>query len=332
LELIRTPSKCLRLFLRIFFGSGKFLHLFKNFVVFPKALWLGRLARKWEAEHIHAHWALTTATMAMIAGEMSAIPWSLTAHRGDIVENNMLGKKVQSAAFVRFISHSGLGLANNILNSRHLENKCHVIHMGVDLPDAQSVQLPKGKVAGKPFTVMCPANLTAVKGHVYLLRALAKLKNRGTSCQLLLAGQGPLLDKLQRQVNEFQVQHMVKFLGQIPHSDLLQYYKNNEVDLVVLPSVDLGNGFHEGIPVSLMEAMAHGIPVVATSTGGIPELLQEGTGILVPPQDINALANAIERLIADPALRNNLAIAGHKRVKKDFNVGAVVESLCSIMQ
>jgi glycosyltransferase involved in cell wall biosynthesis len=327
LELIRTPIKCLRLFLRILFGSGKPLHLLKNFAVFPKALWLGRLARKWGAEHIHAHWAQTTATMAMIAGEMTGIPWSFTAHRGDIVGNNMLWKKVQSTTFVRFISHSGLGLAKTILNSKHLA-KCHMIHMGVDLTD---VQLPKKKVIEKPFTIMCPANLVDVKGHVYLLQAFAELEKRGASCQLLLAGQGPLLKELRRQVNKFQIQEMVKFLGHLPHSDLFQYYKRNEVDLVVIPSIDLGNGHHEGIPVSLMEAMAHGIPVIATPTGGIPELLSEGTGILVPPKDSKALANAIQKLITDSALRRNLAIAGYNRVLENFNVKTTMKSLCLLM-
>jgi colanic acid/amylovoran biosynthesis glycosyltransferase len=323
-ELIRAPIKCLRLFIRILFRSGKPLHLLKNLAVFPKALWLAHLARKWNAEHLHAHWALSTATMAMIAGEVTGIPWSFTAHRGDIVDNNMFESKVQSAAFVRFISRSGLSLARSIAGCE-LRRKSHLLHMGVNLPSRRS---PVERTGRNPFTIMCPANLVPVKGHTYILQAIAALKNQGVSCQLLLAGQGLLLSSLERQVDKFKIKDRVKFLGQLPHDELLWYYKKNRVDLVVLPSIDLGNGFHEGIPVSLMEAMAFKIPVIATTTGGIPELIIKGTGILVPPQDSNSLATAIQRLIVDPDLRRKLALAGHQRVQDEFSVGSKVESLC----
>jgi colanic acid/amylovoran biosynthesis glycosyltransferase len=322
-ELVGKPLKCLRLFLRIFFRSGTPLHLLKNLVVFPKALWLGRLARAWQAEHLHAHWALSTSTMAMIAGELTDIPWSFTAHRGDIVDNNMFEAKVRSAAFVRFISDNGFDLAKSVLKDI-MPTKCHVIHMGVDLP----IELSSSKRdVKKGFTIMCPANLLPVKGHTYLLQAVAALETGDVSCQLLLAGQGPMLGSLERQVDELKIQDRVKFLGQIPHSELLQFYGNNRVDSVVIPSIDQGNGFHEGIPVSLLEAMAYKIPVIATTTGGIPELITEGTGILVPPQDSNALATAIQRLIVDPDLRGKLALSGNQRVNEEFNIRGTVESL-----
>lgn len=178
---------------------------------------------------------------------------------------------------------------------------------------------------------MYPANLLPVKGHTYILQAVARLKERGIFCQLFLAGQGPLANSLHRQVNELEIQDRVKFLGQLAHDALLQYYTEGLVDAVVLASVDLGNGEHEGIPVSLIEAMAHRIPVIATATGGIPELINEGTGILLPHQDADALADAIERLLKDAGLRQKLAQAGHQRVKEAFNVKRSVERLCQLI-
>jgi glycosyltransferase involved in cell wall biosynthesis len=261
--------------------------------------------------------------MAMIAGEITGIPWSFTAHRGDIVENNMFKAKVRSAAFVRFISDKSLHLAESVLKD-NMPAKCHVIHMGVDLPIKLS---SRKRGVKKGFTLMCPANLLPVKGHTYLLQAVAALKTGGISCQLLLAGQGPMLESLERQVDELKIQDRLKFLGQLPHSTLLQYYENNRVDSVVIPSIDQGNGLHEGVPVTLLEAMAYKIPVIATTTGGIPELVTEGTGILVPPKDSDALATAIQRLIVDPVLRRRLALAGHQRVKEEFTIGSMVENL-----
>jgi len=327
-ELVHNPFECLRIFFRILLQSGSPLHLVRNLLVFPKALWLAGLARAWKAGHLHAHWASSTATMAMIAGELTGIPWSFTAHRWDIVDNNMFEAKVQSAVFVRFISRSGLSLAQSIAG-RELPKKSHLVHMGVDLPSERSAN---ERNSGSLFTIMCPANLVPIKGHTYLLQAVAALKTRDVSCQLFLAGQGPLLGSLERQVDKLNIQDRVKFLGQLPHSELLQYYEKQRVDLVVLPSIDLCNGFHEGIPVALMEAMAHGIPVIGTATGGIPELITEGTGILISPQDYNSLTDAIEALIKNNTLWHNFALAGRQRCEDIFNVGEVVERLCLLMR
>jgi colanic acid/amylovoran biosynthesis glycosyltransferase len=326
-QLVQNHVTCLRLLLRILLTSRTLFHLLKNLVVFPKGLWLARLAKAWGADHIHAHWALSTATMAMIAGEIADIPWSFTAHRGDIVDNNMLREKVQSAVFVRFISHKALRLAQSIMKCR-LPAKCHVIHMGVELPRVASLN-ERGD--GRSFTIMCPASLLPVKGHTYLMQAVAALKERGVSFQLLLAGEGPLAASLHRQVDELEIQDRVKFLGYLSHHALLQYYKEKLVDLVVLPSVDLGNGEHEGIPVSLMEAMSYGIPVIATDTGGIPELLGNDAGILVPPTGSVALAGAIECLAKNIVLREHLGTAGRKRIMDEFAVENTVHQLTGLM-
>jgi colanic acid/amylovoran biosynthesis glycosyltransferase len=178
---------------------------------------------------------------------------------------------------------------------------------------------------------MYPANFLTVKGHTYVLQAVARLKERGIFCQLFLAGQGPLANNLYRQVNELEIRDRVKFLGQLAHDALLQYYTEGSVDAVVLASVDLGNGEHEGIPVCLIEAMAHRIPVIATATGGIPELINEGTGILIPHHDANALADAIEQLLKDTCLRQKLAQAGYQQVKEGFNVERSVDRLCQLI-
>ncbi|MBN1393470.1 MAG: glycosyltransferase, partial [Pirellulales bacterium] len=175
--------------------------------------------------------------------------------------------------------------------------------------------------------VLCPANLLPVKGHEHLLRAMELLKHNGVRCTLRVAGDGALQNKLQCLADELRLGSMVEFLGGVPHDRILEWYRRRLVDAVVLPSVDLGEGVHEGIPVSLMEAMAHGLPVISTTTGGIPELLHDGAGIMTPPKDPAALAEAIERLIRDPDLRTRLGAAGRKRIEEEFAVQSVVEKL-----
>ena len=84
--------------------SGVFL---RNLVVYLKGLWLAELARGWRADHIHAHWATVPATMALVAGEVSKIQWSITAHRFDIAEDNLLAIKAKKACFIRAINRRG---------------------------------------------------------------------------------------------------------------------------------------------------------------------------------------------------------------------------------
>ena len=105
-EFLAHPIASLKALGAICRGPG-FGACLKNLLVFPKGLWLGRVARRWKADHIHAQWAATTATTAMLASRVSGIPWSFTAHRGDIVSRNLLAAKCREASFVRFISRQG---------------------------------------------------------------------------------------------------------------------------------------------------------------------------------------------------------------------------------
>jgi glycosyltransferase involved in cell wall biosynthesis len=158
---------------------------------------------------------------------------------------------------------------------------------------------------------------------------MAILRDRGTECCLHVAGEGEMDQPLRKLAAELSLGESVQFLGHRLNEEILQWYCQGAVDVMVLPSVDLGRHVHEGIPVSLMEAMAYGIPVVSTTTGGIPELLGDGAGIMVPPEDPVALAEAIERLVRRPELRRQLGDAGRRRVAEEFSLQAVVAQLAA---
>ncbi len=320
-EAARSPLRSARSIAGVLLCSSP-RALFRNLMVLPKALWLARLGRQWNADHIHAHWASTMATMAMVAGEVADIPWSFTAHRGDIVSNNLLARKAKKGSFVRFISQSGMALARS-RGVRECGDKLQVIHMGAALPSAA----PREVAAENTNHILCAANLIPVKGHRYLLEAVHRLKQRGVHCRLTVAGSGPLLTDLQKACELLAIEDCVSFVGQLPHDDLLRLYQDGKVAVVVLPSVDLGGGLHEGIPVTLIEAMASGVPVVATRTGGIPELLGDGAGVMVPGGDSAALADAIEEVLHDTDLRNEIAKRGKCRVESEFATESVVARL-----
>jgi colanic acid/amylovoran biosynthesis glycosyltransferase len=206
--------------------------LLKNLAVYSKGLWLARLAREWKATHIHAHWSAATSTIALIAGEAAGIPWSFTAHRFDIAENNLLSLKIKKASLARFISESGLEMARSLDVGEVLE-KARVIHMGVDMPSSP----PEYSHQNDPPTILCPANLLPVKGHRYLIDAVAILKQREKRVQLWIAGQGELREELERQVETAGLVSDVRWLGQLSHSDLLRLYEEGRVGMVVLPSM-----------------------------------------------------------------------------------------------
>jgi colanic acid/amylovoran biosynthesis glycosyltransferase len=306
--------------IRPLLASRSFAVAIKNLAVVPKALWLADLAVRWNADHIHCHWLGTTATMAMLASARSRVPWSLTAHRWDIVENNLLAAKAGSASFVRFISQDGLRMARSIGMGQ--SGNARVLHMGVAVPPAVDRRAGPGRV------VLCPARLVEVKGHRYLLKAWHILQQRGVRGELWLAGSGDLRPQLEALCGTLGLGNSVRFLGAIKHSELLKMYEDGAVSAVVLASVDLGDGHHEGIPVALIEAMSYAIPVVATAAGGTPELVTPRTGLLVPPADPEALADAIESVFEDDG-NEQLGHAGRERVIRDFNIARVASLLAS---
>jgi colanic acid/amylovoran biosynthesis glycosyltransferase len=298
--------------------------LLRNLAVYPKGLWLADLARDWGADHIHAHWSTVPATMALVAGEVSRLPWSLTAHRFDIAEDNLLDMKATRACFIRAINQRG---AQEIVDRvSPATSPPSVIHMGVRVPSVKHRELWNN--GGRVLRLVVPANLLEVKGHTYLLQAVRILTDRGVDVHLDLAGDGPLREELVRETRDLGLRDRVAFLGLVPHEKLLKRMEAGSWDILVLPSIMTDSGEKEGIPVALIEAMSCRVPVVSTVSGGIPELF-EGVdeALLVSPRDPAALAEAIERAASDPVLRERLIESASKRVEDSFAVERVAEEL-----
>jgi colanic acid/amylovoran biosynthesis glycosyltransferase len=319
--LIRRPRLTLRTFWRLRRTRPR-PRTYSNTIATAQGIWVADLARAWGADHIHAHWAHLTATMAMAASAFSGIPWSFTGHRYDVVLNNLLADKLRSARFGRFIARRMLEHARPLVEPEAMA-RATVLYMGLSLPPRPSGEPPERVTP----MVVCPARMVPVKGHSYLLEAAALLGRRGIRFELVLAGDGPERPDIARRIGELGLGDRVRMAGITPHAELLRRYRDGEVDCVVLPSLDLGAGLHEGISVALIEAMAHGVPVVSTSTGGQPELLGDGSGIMVPPADADALADALERLLTSRALRLELGQRGRRRIERDFDVGRVADEL-----
>ena len=314
-SLLRSPARVIRAVWRLRESRSSGV-LAKNLAVVPKALWLAEYARTHHIRHFHAHWASTTATLTMLASEVSGVPFSFTAHRWDIAEDNLLTAKVRAATFVRAIDQ--LGAEEIAMLSGVRDSEIVIIHMGVAASPATPVRDLK-----QPPTIVIPAMLIEIKGHKYLLEAIARLVERGRHVRLEIIGDGPERAAIERDIVTRRLEEHVTIRGFVPHDQLLRELEEGRFDIAVLPSVGTAADSREGIPVALMETLAAGVPSVATSMGGIPELLHDGAGVLVPERDPEAIAEAVERLMSDSAYRSSIVECGSARVRSDFAIDLI---------
>ena len=190
------------------------------------------------------------------------------------------------------------------------DDKVEVVYNG--LPEQAFAPVPPAVVETANPVVLCVANLKRYKGHRYLLEAVSRLQANGRPCTLLLAGEGPERLRLERQAARFRID--VRFLGRCEDVRPLLA----RADVVAHPSLQ------EGMSNAVMEAMAAGRPIVATSVGGTPELLA-GRGLLVPADDPAALAEAIGQVLADHELAATLGEAARDWSHGHLSVTAMVD-------
>jgi len=321
LELLTRPIAVLRALAPLGRSRTPWL-LIKNLAAVPKALWLARRCRAEGVEHIHAHWGAVPGTYAMVAAGVAGVPFSMTCHRYDIAQNNLLPAKARRAGWIRAIDRAGAReLANHI--GPGLQQPI-VLHMGVAPPP---MPVPRRRAAGAPWRFVIAARLVEKKGHRYLLEALAMLRKQGRPVVLDILGEGPLQGELEQQVRHLGLEGLVTFAGTAPHATFLQRLIAGDWDAMALPSIVARDGDKEGIPVSLIEAMACGLPVVATDNGGIPELLDGDAGLIVPERDVEALAAAMARLMDDVALHAAIIAKARDRIEREYDLKGVVDRL-----
>ncbi len=287
----------------------------KNAAVLSRVGALVSHLQRVDAEHVHVHWGGTSSTLAMAAADAVGIPWSMTLHRWDIYEDNLLAEKIDAATFTRVISSAAADDVRKIVPSADPL----VLHMGVEVPAAVSARAVNGACR-----LVCVASLVPVKDHASLVSAFAEL--RDVDATLELVGTGPREQALRDCVSELGLERRVTFAGHLDHRELLDRLRSRCWDGIVLTS-SAGATEHEGIPVSLMEAMAAGLPALATDSGATGELVGDGAGIVVPAGDTPALAVALRRFATDPELRSRLSIAGRRRVEAEFDVAKIAQEL-----
>ncbi len=270
---------------------------------FIQAGYVASEARRLGIGHFHAQFANAPATVACLSSRMSGIPFSFTAHATDIykhrVDPKALRRKVEDARFVVTVSEFNKKYLEELTGSRN--GKIVRIYNGIDLRRFA----PNGRPAPGRFRVLCVARLVEKKGHRVLIEAMKLLKERGLEVECELVGKGGLRSELEALIRERGLQDSVHLLGPRTQLEVLDRY--HRAHLYVLPCLVASDGNREGLPVSIVESLACGLPVVTTAVTGIPEVVRDGeNGILLPEADPKLVADAIESVIENPDLYRQL--------------------------
>ena len=216
-------------------------------------------------------------------------------------------------------------LAARLVDAGCDPRKIQVLHSGIDLGQlAFAERQPPGE--GEPLRVVTIARLVEKKGVAYAIRAVARLREAGRRVTYTVVGEGALRGELERLIGELGVGAHVRLLGWRSHDEVIRLC--GSAHLMVAPSVTAANGDQEGIPNAVKEAMALGLPVVATRHSGIPELVEDGvSGLLVPERDVDALADRLAYLIDHGDAWATMARAGRAVVEADFDIEKLNDSL-----
>lgn len=243
--------------------------------------------------HVHAHFAHEPALVAMRLARLAGTPYSVTAHAHDIyLKSRNLQEKIRRSAFVTAGSDYTLADVRKAAGRRHA-GQVHKVVMGVD-PERfrRTSPYPGGRM------VVAVGRLVRKKGFRHLLEAAALLRGDRALDRLVILGDGPQGAKLRARASELGLDGTVEWLGARPHDEVRELLE--AADVLAMPCVVLPDGDRDGSPTVVKEALAMEVPVVASDEVGLPELVHEQWGRVVPSRDPAALAEALSDVLDRP--------------------------------
>jgi glycosyltransferase involved in cell wall biosynthesis len=275
--------------------------------------------------HLHGHFCHSATTVTWFAAQLAGCSFSFTAHAKDIYQErhnpgDLLTRKIAAASFVTTCTKA---------NHEHLNQKAgnpprlHTVYHGLDT----RFFVPIARCENHQVRLIAVGRHVEKKGFDLLIAAIARLREHGLDVTCRIIGEtGPVSDALAVQIAAFGLGDLIRLDPPEPHARLRDSY--GQADIFILPCRIDESGDRDGIPNVLAEAMATGLAVISTNVSGIPEIVQDGeNGVLVAPNDVDALADAVARLVRDPALRKALGDAAVATVHDIFDADRTIINL-----
>jgi glycosyltransferase involved in cell wall biosynthesis len=300
------------------------------------ALYFAEFFARSGVDHVHVHFANRAAHTALFLKEISGIPFSVTAHGQDFMKDlgsdDLLREICAAAEFVA----AETDYSRDLLRQRcpNSTAKIHRVYNGIDLGRFPAPRDEAARPAVAPYhlqRIVSVGRLVAFKGFDDLIEGCAELARRRIDFVCDIVGDGPLREPLQAKIEQLALASRVNLLGSLSQDAVLE--KLQAADIFALASTTDAQGATDVFPTVILEAMASARPVVSTCLAGIPELVVDGqTGMLVPPGDSTALAQALEQLLCDPELRLRFGHAGRARIEQHFRIEQTVAPLVEMLE
>ena len=322
---LSAPARFLEAFLlTIKIGWGSDRGLARNFAYLVEACVLVKWLREEEIDHLHAHFGVNPAAVAMLCHVLGGITYSFTVHgpkEFDVPSAIGLTEKIERAAFVVAISSFGKSQLFRWCNYKQW-SKIHVVHCGVDKAFLHTSPQP---IPDQP-SLVCVGRLCEQKGQLLLVEAAARLAAQGREFKLVLVGDGELRQETEALIEHFSLHNQIEITGWATNSQVKEQILAAKA--MILPS------FAEGLPVVIMEALALSRPVVSTYVAGIPELVEPGIcGYLVPPGSVEALTEAMDKILALPiSTLEQMGKTGAQRVAQNHDITKEAQKLAALFQ
>jgi colanic acid/amylovoran biosynthesis glycosyltransferase len=322
LQVLRTPQG-------MWHGVCRARELGANHRKLLRSAHFAREARRLGVTQLHGTFATWPAEHAGLVSAITGLPYSFSVHAYDLfLPNPGLAKKIEYASGIRAISRFNA----TMLRDRFPEAaaRIEVVRLGVE-----SVQTFRPQVTfcerDEAFRLVSVGRLVPKKGFEFAVEAVERLLGRGRKVHLTIVGDGPLRSELENQIHAKKWPEAFRLTGTLSNREVQHLLRNAHG--AILACQKAADGDMDGIPVFLMEAMALGVPVISTRVSGIPELIESGrTGLLVEPEDVDALTDAVEQLIDDSQLRFRLAAGAIELVRLEYNLDRQVDSFIGFLK
>ena len=320
-SLIRHPIKMLTMIGQLTLaGLHRPKELLKSFAILPITFHFGKIMKEKGIQHVHGHWANVPTTACWMLAQVEGFTWSAAIHGEDIFsKNKLLEKKLSDAKFTVVCTGFFCNHLKDKMNHSHPAD-IHLNYHGLDPKVWERIESsPPYQIKDQgPKTLLTIGRLVSTKGHDDLLRASKQLIDKGADIKVRLIGSGPEEGPLKALADKLDISERVEFLGMMAFEDVMTEIQN--ADTFVLACRMVPGAPPDGIPNVLAEAMAFGVPVISTNVSAIPELITDGEeGLLVPSNDPDSLANAINRIIEDTHFAKQLSDNAQNKVSAMFD-------------